>query len=130
MFTIDMGVVAKLSGIKWWQRSNGDHRYNRTNPRFFEIWGTDKLTEDNGASMDTGWELLVKDGEVTKPSGSSRGTTTAEDNAASDKGFEYLIPQTKPSVRYIRFVNKRNWLGYKDFNIMEIKMYTEVEKTK
>ena len=118
MFTIDMGVLAKLYKIKWWQRQGLNsflkkpREYAEGNPQYFEIWGTDKIPADNGASMATGWTRLIKDGELKKGS--------AED---AKKGHEYLIDAKHPAVRYIRFVNQKSWNGAKWIHLMELKMW-------
>ena len=127
MITIDMGVIADLSRIKWWQRTAYNWHYSRGNPRYFEIWGTDKFPEDRGASMETGWTLLVKDGEIKRPSGkTTAGNPTATEIAIADKGFEFLINTGNKPMRYIRFVCKENWGGSKYMNVMEIKMWGKV----
>ena len=127
MITIDMGVLANLSRLKWWQRTAYNWHYSRGNPRYFEIWGTDKFPDDRGASMETGWILLVKDGEIKRPSGkTTAGNPTATEIAIADKGFEFLIDTDGKPVRYIRFVCKENWSGSKYMNIMEMKMWGKV----
>lgn len=118
MFTIDMGVVAKLDKIKWWQRTvfntylKKSRAYNEGNPYLFDIWGTDKIPADKGASMATGWTRLIKDGEVKRGS--------VED---AKKGHEYMIDAKHPAVRYIRFVNQKSWNGRKWMHVMELKMW-------
>ena len=67
MFTVDLGVKAKLSRFKFWQRG-GHVIFYHGNPRYFEVWGIDEIPADNGASFD-GWTRLVENGEVIKPSG-------------------------------------------------------------
>ena len=118
MFTIDMGVMAKLDKIKWWQRQGANsflkarREYAEGNPQYFEIWGIAELPADNGASMATGWTRLIKDGQLKKGS--------VED---AKKGHEYLIDAKHPAVRYIRFVNQKSWNGAKWMHIMEIEMW-------
>ena len=118
MFTIDMGVVAKLSKIKWWQRTafntflKKPREYAEGNPQDFEIWGIAELPADKGASMATGWTRLIKDGELKKGS--------VED---AKEGHEYLIDAKHPAVRYIRFVNQKSWNGAKWMHVMELRMW-------
>ena len=130
LFTIDMGVVAKLSRIKWWQRPTNVWVYRHGNPRYFEIWGIDELPEDEGASMapGSGWVKLVEDGEVKKPSGQPPQQNTAEDLAAAAAGEEFLVPIEAPPVRYIRFVNLENWARSNFVHIMEYELYGRVER--
>lgn len=130
MFTIDMGVVAKLSRIKWWQRGSNTWVFRHGNPRYYEIWGIDKLPDDDGASMapGSGWVRLVKDGEVKKPSGRPPQNNTAEDLAHAANGEEELVPGDAPPVRYIRFVCLENWARSKFVHIMEYELYGKVER--
>ena len=130
MFTVDMGVVAKLSRIKWWQRPTNVWVFRHGNPRYYEIWGIDRLPGDDGASMapGSGWVRLVKDAEVEKPSGRPPQNNTAEDLAHAVKGEEELVPVEAPPVRYIRFVCLENWARSKFVHIMEYEFYGKVER--
>ena len=118
MFTIDMGVMAKLDKIKWWQRQGVNsflkarREYAEGNPQYFEIWGTDKIPADKGASMAAGWTRLIKDGELKRGS--------VED---AKKGHEYMIDAKHPAVRYIRFVNQKSWNGAKWMHVTELEMW-------
>lgn len=121
VMSMDLGVVAKLSRFKFWQRQ-GSWIYTHGNPRYFEIWGIDEIPDDDGASLE-GWTKLVENGEVVKPSGSALGNNSAEDEAAAASGEEFDFPIEAPPVRYIRFVNLENWSGGKFMHFMEIKFW-------
>src|SRR5690606_23443929 len=80
-FTMDLGVLAKLSRFKFWQRQRADRDglYSHGNPKFFDVWGTDEIPDNNGSLE--GWTKLIENGEVIKPSGGTAGTNSAEDIA-------------------------------------------------
>lgn len=125
MFTFDLGVLAKISRLKFWQRQ-GTWAYTHGNPRYFEIWGIDEIPADNGATFD-GWTLLVANGEVIKPSGSPVGVRSAEDDAAAGSGEEFDVPIDSPPVRYIRFVQIENWTEGKFIHIMEFNFWGQLQ---
>ncbi|PWJ57948.1 uncharacterized protein DUF5126 [Dyadobacter jejuensis] len=125
VFSFDLGVTANISRIKFWQRQ-GTWIFAHGNPRNFEIWGIDKIPANyDGTSME-GWTRLVEEGEVKKPSGAALGQNSADDvaQAASGEEFESVDP-SKP-IRYIRFVNKKNWSGANFIHIMEINLWGKV----
>jgi hypothetical protein len=127
MFTMDLGVKAKLSRFKFWQRQRADKDglYSHGNPRYFEVWGIDAIPADKGASLE-GWTKLVENGEVVKPSGGPAGTNSAEDIAKAASGEEYDFPIEAPSVRYIRFVNLQNWAGTKFMFLTELNFWGQI----
>lgn len=126
MFTMDLGVLAKLSRFKFWQRQ-GEWIYTHGNPRFFEVWGINELPSDNGASFD-GWTKLIENGEVVKPSGGAIGSNSAEDVAQAASGEEFEFPIEAPPVRYIRFVNLESWSTGKFMHIMEINFWGQINE--
>lgn len=126
MFTMDLGVLAKLSRFKFWQRQ-GEWIYTHGNPRHFEIWGTDILPSDNGASLE-GWTKLIENGEVVKPSGGAIGSNSAEDVAKAASGEEFEFPIEAPAVRYIRFVNIESWSTGKFMHIMELNFWGQISE--
>ena len=124
MFTMDLGVKAKLSRFKFWQRRGG-WEFTHGNPRYFEVWGIDEIPADNGTSFE-GWTKLIEDGEVVKPSGGPLGSNSAEDQAQAAKGEEFEFPIDAPAVRYIRFVNKESWSTGKFMHIMEVNFWGQI----
>ena len=123
MFTMDLGVKAKLSRFKFWQRPGWI--FTHGNPRHFEVWGIDEIPADNGASLE-GWTKLIENGEVIKPSGGPIGSNSAEDAAQAANGEEFEFPIEAPPVRYIRFVNQKNWSDGKFMHLMEINFWGQV----
>ncbi|MDN5202228.1 DUF5000 domain-containing lipoprotein [Fulvivirgaceae bacterium BMA10] len=126
MFTMDLGVTAKLSRFKFWQRQGG-WIFTHGNPRHFEVWGIDEIPADNGASLE-GWTRLVENGEVLKPSGGPLGSNSAEDVAQAAEGEEFEFPIDAPPVRYIRFVNLESWSTGKFMHIMELNFWGQLEE--
>lgn len=124
MFTLDLGVTAKLSRFKFWQRQ-GSWIYTHGNPRYIEVWGIDKIPADDGASLE-GWTRLLANGEVIKPSGGPLGSASAEDVAKAASGEEFEFPIEAPPVRYIRFVNIESWSTGKFMHMMEINFWGQI----
>ena len=129
MFTADLGVTAKLSRFKFWHRG-GPYLFSHYNPRYFDIWVTDRLPEDDGASMEagSGWTRIIEKGEAAKPSGSPRGINTAADIAAVNAGFEYRVPLDAPDIRYFRFVMLESWQPGNGFQFMEFEFYGQAKE--
>jgi|TARA_R110002050_G_scaffold294902_1_gene453197 hypothetical protein len=126
IFTLDLGVLAKLSRFKFWQRQ-GSWVFTHGNPKHFDVWGIDVLPEDNGASLE-GWTKMIENGEVVKPSGGPLGTNSAEDVAQAASGEEFEFPIEAPAVRYIRFVNLESWSTGKFMHFMEINFWGQIEE--
>ncbi|SNY95408.1 DUF5000 domain-containing lipoprotein [Flagellimonas pacifica] len=129
MFSVDMGVTAKLSRFKFWPRQGDccNTPFGHGDPRYFEVWGIDEIPADNGASLD-GWTRLVENGEVIKPSGAPLGSNSAEDQALGASGFEFNFPIEAPPVRFIRFVVFENWSGTNFTHVMELEFYGQIEQ--
>lgn len=123
MFTIDLGVTAKISRFKWWQRTVGDRSYGANNPKIYDIWGSDKLNVDG--SFD-GWVKLVDKGTIIKPSGLPLGEITSEDVEAAEAGHDVPSAVSAPPVRYIRWVNILSWAGMPTTHIMELESYGQI----
>src|SRR5690606_14940105 len=100
--TIDMGVIAKLTRFKFWQRGTiSEHTllYANANLKKIELWGTDN-PDPNGDYAN--WNKLGEY-EVVRPSGLSPGQpVTAEDIAAAQEGHEITISMDAPVARFIR----------------------------
>lgn len=124
IISFDLGVTANLSRIKFWQRQ-GTWIFAHGNPRYFEIWGTDELPDNDGESME-GWTKLVENGEVLKPSGGPLGQNSAEDEAQAANGEEFEVSDSSVPIRYIRFVNFQSWSGAKFMHIMEFNFWGKI----
>jgi hypothetical protein len=122
--TFDMGVVGKISRIKTWQRDeNGSWIFRHGNPKRFEIWGTNDVT--NLANWDV-WTKMMEC-ESVKPSGLPEGEYSAEDQALIAAGEEFICSPEAPAVRYLRMKVLENWSGGDFFHLMEIEVYGQIE---
>lgn len=123
--TFDLGVKAKLSRYKIWQRAG--YYFNHGHPLNWELWGS------NNPDTDGGWNNWTKldDYKMTKPSGLPLGQLSDEDNAVALAGQEFDVPINAPAVRYLRWKHIDSWstpggtIGFLGF--MEISIFGRVE---
>lgn len=126
-FTVDLGVEAKLSRLKLWNRQ-GEFYFSQHNVRYFEVWGTKELSRNrNDAYWESTdwkdeWELLG-DFEQIKPSGLPLNQNNADDVAATIEGSEFIFESGVDNIRYIRFVVKETWARTAALHIAEITVY-------
>ncbi len=107
-FNFDLGVVAKLTSLRVWQRGAFDQAslvYANANLKKWEIWGSNAPATDGSY---TGWELL-RSCESFKPSGLPVGQRSAEDIAYAQEGELFDFPESVPAVRYIRVKVLETW---------------------
>lgn len=126
--TIDLGVVAKLSRFKMYQRG-GYELYKHGNPKRFKIFGIkdiNSLPPFDPENPNAGWTLL-KDCTSFKPSGSPLGIETGEDIAFQEKGedFEFDV-QYLQEVRYVRFEIDETWGGLELVVIGELAFWGDI----
>jgi len=114
-FTFSLGVKARLSRFKYWQRGSWVAFTDR-NIKKFEIWGS------NNPAQDGSWDSWTKlmDGTSVKPSGLPMGTNSPEDIALVGAGEEFIFPDNTPEVQYIRIKVLETWSGSKSFYIMQV----------
>lgn len=130
-FTFDMGVTAKLSRFKMWQRVN--YMFALHNPKLFEWYGTNDAalaadSETQGWETNPGW-IKIMDGESNKPSGLPAGAAlTPEDDAYGRAGEEFEFPLEAPPVRYLRFKELSTWSGSTGLCIGELTFWGQIEK--
>jgi hypothetical protein len=122
-FTFDLGVTAKLSRFKLWQRE-GDWFYKHGNPRKWAMYGSEKAPNADGSF--TGWTKLM-DCESVKPSGSPYGVNTGDDIAYMSAGEEFVFPLSAPRVRYIRMQIFQNWSDTKFVHFTEISFWGDTK---
>lgn len=122
MFTLDLGVTAKLSRWKFWQRQ-GSWIYRHGNPRYFDVWGA---TDLNSSGTFEGWTKLIENGEVIKLSGLPAGQYTNEDAERAAAGEEFPFALDSEPVRYIRFVSTEGWSGSPYLHIMEVDFWGQI----
>ena len=117
-FTFDVTKSVRLSRIVVHQYG-ANYQYTMSNPKKYEIWGTNNRPAANG-SYD-GWTLLLT-AESVKPSGTVGGVT-AEDRAYADAGEEFVFPEDTPPVRYIRFRTMETWGAVNALLLAELTLY-------
>jgi len=119
-FTIDLGVTAKLSRFKEFQRTVNDYAYRHGNMRKFEVWGTATLPAVDDGNF-TGWTKMGQY-ESIKPSGLPDGRTQEDINYAA-AGEEFNIDINAPAVRYIRIKMLQNWANTDFVHLMELQFW-------
>ncbi len=123
--TFDMGVKAKLSRYKLWERGSAygnDYSYGHGNPKSWTLWGSavanprdTELPVNSVVGQVVGdWINLGNFDCPPPPSGNPPGQTTPQDLAAVQAGFEFNFPISAPKVRYIRLAVRSTW-GNTDF---------------
>ena len=118
--TCDLGQKGKISRIRVHQRM-GSYTWQEGNPRKFEVWGRETITDYNDGSWD-GWTLLG-DFESFKPSGLPFGEYTADDEAVARDGEDFVVDPNKPVVRFIRILVKQTWAGGDNWQSGEIEFF-------
>lgn len=117
-FTFDLGVEAKLSRYRFWQRGASPYTsFNDRNIKKFQIWGS--LNPSTSGEFDESWTLLIE-AEVIKPSGLSLGELSDEDIAEIVNGSEFIFPPNTPITRFIRIKVLETWTGADSFYIMQV----------
>ncbi len=130
IFTVDLGVKAKLSRFRVYQRSVTEQGFWFThgNPKKYDVYGATLMPANpNDLSQ---WQKLREVCVASKPSGPGS-QKTSEDILHATNGDEYDFDQTNnPSqIRYFRLVVWETWdgAGYVDFselswwgNILEV----------
>ncbi|MEC3878964.1 DUF4998 domain-containing protein [Parapedobacter sp. 10938] len=107
-FNFDLGVVAKLTSLRVWQRGAFDQNslvYANANLRKWEIWGSTDPAPDG--SYD-GWTHLLTC-ESFKPSGLPVGQRSPEDIEYAQAGDLFEFAEDVPEVRYIRVKVLETW---------------------
>jgi hypothetical protein len=110
IFTIDLGVVARLSRLNLVQRQAFFYRHG--NFRLFDVWGTKEEPAQDG-SLDGWFPLRVaaspyNNGCIAiRPS--ELGGTAAEDQEHFENGDEFSFTLQDPEVRYIRLIVNETW---------------------
>lgn len=117
--TMDLGVIAELNRLVYWQRMGDAYLYQRFSLRTFSIWG--RATPTNEPGYD-GWTKLV-DCEVLKPSGLPLAQLNADDRDAAAAGHSFELPPNIPPVRYIRIQVHENWSGGNGLQIGELSFF-------
>lgn len=117
-FTFDLGVTTKLSRFLYNMRTTPDVvLWGHGNPRRFELWGTATTPNSNG---DWASWTKIMDVESVKPSGLPVGQNTNEDRDLANRGEEFRVPLSAPSVRYLRIRVNQTWNNTNFMHIAEM----------
>lgn len=100
-FTFDLGVEAKLSRLRTWQRPEDDVRWQHGAWRIFNVYGCKELPEITDDPL-YGWNLIGSFTSV-KPSGLPQGQVSDEDIQLISDGEEFQFDRNAEPVRYVRF---------------------------
>lgn len=137
--TFDLGVVAKISRFKMWQRTeSAAWIYSHNNLKRYVIYGCNEITEEmrsggweneNGEVFPTfeGWTEIVNV-LCHKPSGDT-GKVTNEDKEYILNGDEQEVPIDAPAFRYVRIYMLENWSGGTTAQIGEMTFWGQVVET-
>jgi hypothetical protein len=118
--TIDLGVTAKVSRVRVYQRCGNNYEFAEGNVRNFEIFGCQAPIDMSG-----NWDSWTSLGvfESVKPSGLPFGQNTAEDIERARTGEDFFFSPSNPPVRYIRISVSRTWAGGDNFQICELEFF-------
>ena len=122
-FTFDLGVTAKLSRYKYWQRQEENELYKHGNMKEWEVWGRPDKPDASG-SWD-GWHLLARC-ESKKPSGLPVGQISSEDIEYAMAGEEFVFPMDVQAVRYIRIKALSTFAGTAFIHLTEVSFWGSV----
>lgn len=98
-FSIDLGVRAKLSRMKYFQRQSTAFYFTSGTPEYFEVYGSNNPTADGNWNS---WTLL-RNCVSRKPSGLPLGVVTADDISYALAGEDFDFPIDAQAYRYLRF---------------------------
>jgi hypothetical protein len=133
LFTIDLGISAKLSRYSLWHRGNNEWEYRHHNPKRWKMYGTNAIaptTDPNyWTATENGWKndwILLADSYSFKPSGENM-TITPEDRNYAHEGFQFDMPLDAPPVRYIRFHVTETWDNGNMLHISELTFWGKPE---
>ncbi|SHJ33177.1 protein of unknown function [Arenibacter nanhaiticus] len=124
IFSIDLGVVVKLSRFTLYQRlSHGSlHAYTHGNPKKYTVYGAKELPADP-ENLEN-W-ILLRECESIKPSGLPIGQNTDEDIDHLNAGDEYTFDEA-PEIRYFRLAVHETWDGAGYINASEITFWGNI----
>jgi hypothetical protein len=127
-FTVDLGVTAKMSRLKTWQRPGEEVRWQHGAWRLFKVYGCTELPEGNTeADPFNGW-TLIGDFVSVKPSGLPIGQVSDEDLELLNEGEEFSFDRNAPAVRYIRFEINAVHSSMKLSCMTEISLWGEIQE--
>ncbi len=89
----------------------------------WELWGTSETPEQSG-SFDN-W-IKLEDCKMIKPSGLPLGVNSDEDLALLPIGHDFVIPDDKPEIRYLRIVMLETWTNSSFSYLAEFNLYGNI----
>jgi hypothetical protein len=98
-FTIDLGVAATLSRMKYLQRQSTAFYYASGTPEIFDVYGSNNPPADGDFNE---WHHLLHC-VSTKPSGLPLGVVSNDDLDAAKAGEDFNFPVSAEPYRYLRF---------------------------
>ncbi len=104
-FTIDLGVSARFSRMKYLQRQSTAFYYASGTPKIFEVYGSNNPPADGDFAK---WTYLMTC-TSQKPSGLPLNVVTNDDIAAAQAGEDFNFPITDQGYRYLRFRVTENY---------------------
>jgi hypothetical protein len=120
-FTFGLGVDAKISRIRVFQRVSDAYTYAEGNIKEFEVYGSNTL--DNDWST---WTKLM-DCRSIKPSGLPILQFTQEDRDRAVNGEDFVVDAAVADlvgkIKYIRIRVNKTWSGTKNFQICELQVF-------
>lgn len=118
-FTIDLGVTATLSRMKFYQRQSTAFYFSSGTPSVFDVYGS------NSPAPDGSWDswTLINHCVSVKPSGMPLGTNTNDDVAQAQNGEDFNFPLSATGFRYIRFRVNNTWGNAVSITFSEITLW-------
>lgn len=127
-YTLDLGVNAKISRFKFYQRPGEGILYEHGNPKSYRVYArTDNPSPGNPDDVMEGWTLVMECNSF-KPSGLPVGQVSPEDEEYAAGGEEYEFPRDMGPVRYIRFEIVESWSGMECSVIGEFTFWGQVNE--
>jgi hypothetical protein len=125
-FTIDMGVVGKISRIVFFNRLYSNSYYSWGNPKDIKVYGRREAPSQSGDWSEWGEPIIVD--LLRKPSGLPSGTDTDEDVAFATAGFNFDFPIDVEPLRYIRVSILSTQTGPTYTHPAEVDIYGQLQK--
>lgn len=104
-FTIDLGVSARFSRMKYLQRQSTAFYYASGTPEIFEVYGSNNPPANGDFA---GWTHLMTC-TSKKPSGLPLNVVTNDDISAAQAGEDFNFPVSTEGYRYLRFNVTKNY---------------------
>lgn len=125
-YTLDLGVLVRLSRFQFWQRPGDDVLYQHGAPKIYKLYGRADDPGNGSSDLLAGWTLLMTCNSF-KPSGLPVGQNSSEDVEFAAKGEEFSFPRDVAVVRYLRFEMLESWSGMKCSTISELSFYGDIQ---